>query len=88
MLITECCWIVIKNIYKLKCSSILLREEDYVTLKVYDVLGREISTLVNKEEPPGNYEVEYDASNLTSGIYFYRIQTGDFEETKKMVLMK
>jgi len=59
-----------------------------VTLKVYDVLGNEIAKLVNEEKPVGNYEVEFDASRLTSGIYFYKLQAGDYVETKKMVLMK
>ena len=63
-------------------------ELSFVTIKVYDVLGNEITTLVNEEKPAGNFEVEFNASNLTSGIYFYRIQAGDFVETKKMVLMK
>ena len=63
-------------------------KQTHVSLKVFDVLGREITTLVNKEQPTGNYEVEFDASNLTSGIYFFRIQTGEFVETKKMILMK
>jgi predicted GH43/DUF377 family glycosyl hydrolase len=62
--------------------------QSYVSLKVFDVLGREVATLVSKEQPVGNYEVEFDASTLTSGIYFYRIQARDFVETKKMVLMK
>ena len=53
-----------------------------------DVLGSEITTLVNEEKPVGSYEVEIDASTLPSGIYFYRIQAGSFIETKKMVLMK
>jgi len=51
-------------------------------------LGNEIATLVNQEKPVGSYEVEFDATALTSGIYFYRIQAGSFVETKKMVLMK
>ncbi len=59
-----------------------------VTLKVYDVLGSEVATLVNEEKPVGSYEVEFNASNLPSGIYFYRLQAGSFVETKKMVLMK
>ena len=59
-----------------------------VTLKVYDLLGREIETLVNEEKLPGNYEVKFDGSNLTSGVYFYRLQAGSFSETKKFVLMK
>ncbi len=59
----------------------------HVTLKIYDTLGREIETLVSKEQEPGNYEVKFDASSLSSGIYFYKLQTGDFVETKKMVLL-
>ena len=58
------------------------------TLKVYDVLGNEVATLVNEEKPAGSYEVEFDASSLASGIYFYRLQSGSFNQTKKMILMK
>ena len=60
----------------------------FVTLKVYDVLGNEIATLVEEEKPVGTYEVEFDATGLPSGVYFYRFQAGSFVETKKMVLMK
>jgi len=60
----------------------------FVTLKVYDLLGREIATLVNEEKPAGEYEVEFDASGLTSGIYFYQLKAGQFSETKKMVLLR
>jgi len=63
-------------------------EQSFVTLKVYDVLGSEIETLVDQEKPKGNYEVEFNATNLSSGVYFYRLRAGDFVETKKMVLMK
>jgi hypothetical protein len=59
-----------------------------VTLKVYDMLGNEIATLVNEEKQIGSYELTWNAENLPSGIYFYRLQAGDFVETKKMVLMK
>jgi hypothetical protein len=59
-----------------------------VALKVYDVLGREISTLVNKEMQAGVYEIDYDASTLPSGIYFYRIVSDRYTETKKFVLLK
>ena len=62
--------------------------QSHVSLKVFDVLGREITTLINKEQPQGNYEIEFNASHLTSGIYFYRIQAGPFVMTKKMILMK
>jgi hypothetical protein len=63
-------------------------ELSFVTLKVYDVLGNEIATLVNEEKPVGSYDIEFDANALPSGIYFYRLQAGSFIETKKMVLMK
>ena len=59
-----------------------------VQLKIYDVLGKEVATLVNKQQNPGNYEVKFDASRLTSGIYFYQLKTGSFIQTKKMILMK
>ncbi|MEO8233457.1 MAG: SBBP repeat-containing protein, partial [Ignavibacteriota bacterium] len=59
-----------------------------VTLKVYDVLGDEVATLVNEENPAGFYKVEFDASKLSSGIYFYKIQFEKFVETKKMILLK
>ncbi len=59
-----------------------------VQLKVYDVLGKEVAILINEEKPFGEYEVEFDASDLTSGIYFYQLKAGSFVETKKMVLMK
>ena len=60
----------------------------FVTLKVYDVLGKEIAILVNEEKSAGEYEIEFDGNNLTSGIYFYRLQAGNFVETKKMVILK
>jgi WD40 repeat protein len=59
-----------------------------VTLKVYDVLGREIATLVNERKSPGMYEVQFDGSGLSSGMYFYRLQAGNFVDTKKFVLLK
>jgi hypothetical protein len=61
---------------------------NYVTLKIYDVLGREVATLVNETLKPGTYETEFDGSNYPSGVYYYRITAGDFTETKKMVLIK
>jgi hypothetical protein len=57
-------------------------------LKVYDILGREVATLVNGEKAPGIYEVKFNGSGLPSGVYFYRLQTGSFSQTKKFVLMK
>ena len=60
----------------------------FVTLKVYDVLGKEVANLVNEELSAGTYNFNFDAAKLTSGIYFYRIQTDNFVETKKMTLLK
>lgn len=60
----------------------------FVTLKVYDLLGKEVATLVNEEKPAGNNDVEFNASQLASGIYYYQLRAGDFVETKKMVLMR
>ncbi len=59
-----------------------------VVLKIYDVLGREVTTLMNEEKMPGNYEIKFNGSNLSSGVYFYRMQTNEFIETKKLVLLK
>jgi len=59
-----------------------------VRISVYDILGKEIKVLVNEEKSPGQYEVIFDAKNLASGIYFYTIRTGDFAQTKKMILLK
>jgi len=60
----------------------------FVTLKVYDILGREVATLVNEEKPAGEYEVEFDGSNLPSGVYLYRLTAGEFRDTKKLLLLK
>ena len=60
----------------------------FVTLKIYDILGREVETLVNEQQKAGNYEVNFDASTLSSGIYFYRLQSYSFVESKKMILIK
>ena len=59
-----------------------------VNLKVYNLIGEEITTLVNEDKAAGNYEVEFDASQLPSGVYLYQLNAADFVETKKMVLLK
>jgi len=59
-----------------------------VQLKIYNTLGQEVSTLVNKVQSAGNYEVQFDARNLTSGIYFYRLETNGFVKSQKMILLK
>jgi photosystem II stability/assembly factor-like uncharacterized protein len=60
----------------------------FVSLKVYDVLGQEVATLVNEELHPGTYQVSWDANEKSSGIYYYKLQTGMYSEMKKMVLIK
>ncbi len=57
-------------------------------LIVYDLLGRDVATLVNKVQQPGNYEVTFNGSGLASGVYFYRLKAGEFSDTKKLILMK
>ena len=59
-----------------------------VRLTVYDILGRKVATLVNQIQKPGNYKVEFDASKLTSGVFFYQLNAGEFIDTKKMLLIK
>ena len=59
-----------------------------VTLKVYDLLGREVKLLVNEIKSPGKYIVSFDASSLSSGVYFYKISAGEFSDVKRMVLVK
>ncbi|HZW39865.1 MAG TPA: T9SS type A sorting domain-containing protein [Ignavibacteriaceae bacterium] len=63
-------------------------KQGLVTIKVYDVLGKEIAQLINEKKNIGEYEVEFDGSRLSSGIYFYQIQAGEYLQTRKMVLMK
>jgi hypothetical protein len=60
----------------------------FVTLKVYNILGNEVSTLVNEQKAAGNYNVTFNASQLTTGIYFYTLQSGNFTATKKLILVK
>ncbi len=63
-------------------------EEGLVSLIVYDVLGREVATLVNKKQSPGNYQIVFDASNLSSGVYYYQLEYGSYLQTKKMILLR
>lgn len=60
----------------------------FVTIKVYDITGREVSTIVNKEMTSGSYSVSFDATNLTTGVYFYRLMTSEFTDTKRMIVLK
>jgi len=59
-----------------------------VTLRIFDILGREVASLVNEEKPSGTYSIQWDASTMSSGVYFYRLHAGSFIETKKMILLK
>ncbi len=68
--------------------SYRLPENDHVSLTVYDMLGKRISTLVNQQQSAGTHSVEFDATELSSGLYIYNVQTGKFVESKKMVLIK
>ena len=65
-----------------------IAEMSFVTIKVYDVLGNEIATLINEENPIGNYEIEFNGSSLSSGVYFYKLQVNEYLSVKKMVLLK
>jgi hypothetical protein len=65
-----------------------LSRGENVTIKIYDITGREIATLVNEKLNPGTYEVTFDGSNLPSGVYFYKLQAGDFVQTRKLILLK
>jgi len=68
--------------------SYKIPQTEFVSLKIYDILGREAATLVNEEKPAGSYEVQFNANGLTSGIYFYQLRAGEYSETKKMLLLK
>ena len=65
-----------------------LAENNRVTVKVYDLLGREVAMLVNEEKPAGSYTVQWDATPFASGVYFYSLNSGTFFETKKLLLMR
>lgn len=65
-----------------------LPQTSHVIVQVFSVLGGEIATLVNKEESAGHHEINYDAANMPSGIYIYRVQAGKFTQTRKMLLLK
>lgn len=65
-----------------------LASNEYTTLKVYDIIGKEITTLVNNQMEKGHYEINFDASNLPSGVYLYTLNAGGYKETRKMILMR
>ena len=63
-------------------------QTSFVRITIYDILGKEVSTLVDEQKLSGSYEVQFDGSKLSSGVYFYRLHAGKFLETKKLVLLK
>ncbi|HRP93821.1 MAG TPA: T9SS type A sorting domain-containing protein [Ignavibacteriaceae bacterium] len=80
-------------IYSIPNTTLSGVEGSRVQLKIYDVLGKEIATLVNEEKTAGSYEIEFNSHsgegrNLTSGVYFYTLRAGSFVQTKKMILIK
>ncbi|MBU1299414.1 MAG: T9SS type A sorting domain-containing protein, partial [Bacteroidetes bacterium] len=68
--------------------SFSLPSKSFVSLKVFDALGREVATLLSEELPAGTYSQQWNAASLPSGVYFYRLQSGSFIETKKLVLLR
>ena len=68
--------------------SFTIPKEGFVQLKVYDILGKEVASLVNEEKTAGTYSVRFDGKDFSSGIYFYHLQVGEFTSTKKFILMK
>ena len=71
-------------------TNIRFRISDFgfVSLKIFDVFGREVTTLLNENKQPGEYEVEWNANDVSSGVYYYRLQAGTFTDVKKMLLLK
>jgi hypothetical protein len=68
--------------------NFLVPSSEFVSLKVFDVIGNEVATLVNEEKPAGSYEVAFNAGNLSSGMYLYTLQAGNYTQTKKLILIK
>jgi 1,4-alpha-glucan branching enzyme len=65
-----------------------IADHEFVSLKVFDMLGREVQTLINESKAPGTYSINFDGAGLSSGVYFYRIEAGKFNQIRKMVLLK
>ena len=76
------------HLIRLQQLNIKSRKASFVTIKVYDALGKEIVTLVSEEKPAGIHEVNFEPKDLTSGLYLYKIKAGSFEQTRKMLLLK
>jgi photosystem II stability/assembly factor-like uncharacterized protein len=74
--------------YNIPVVALSVVEGLHVSLKIYDLLGREVAILVNEQQKPGNYKVEWNADNYSSGIYFYKLTAGKFTQTRKMILLR
>jgi len=68
--------------------SFSLPLKSFISLKIFDLLGREVATIVSEQLSAGNHAIKWNAVNMSSGIYFYRLQAGSFTETKKLVLLR
>ncbi|MBU0558090.1 MAG: T9SS type A sorting domain-containing protein [Bacteroidetes bacterium] len=80
-----------RTVIKFQVPSVKTRgsvSQQNIVLKVYDILGQEIRTLINGVHTPGNYTIEFNAEGLSSGIYFYTLNASEFKETKKMILLR
>lgn len=66
----------------------MVNSSENITIKIYNILGKEIKTLLSEYKQPGTYFIDFDASYLPSGVYFYRIISGNYSETKKMMLLR
>jgi len=66
----------------------VLSKESFVTIKIYDILGKEINTIVNKKQSVGEYKIQFDGSQIASGVYFCHMRAGDFSEMRKLVLLR
>jgi hypothetical protein len=68
--------------------SFKLPAQHFVSLKIFDIMGKEVTTIFSEELPAGNYSKQWNAVNIPSGVYFYRLQAGSFTKTKKLMLLK
>ncbi|MBK7629813.1 MAG: T9SS type A sorting domain-containing protein [Ignavibacteriales bacterium] len=68
--------------------SFSISEKSFTTLKIYDILGNEVASLLYEEKPAGRYEIQFDASSLSSGVYLYKLQSNNLVQTRKMILLK
>lgn len=68
--------------------SFALPSKSFVTMKIFDIMGRQVATIISEEMSAGNYSRQWNAANISTGVYFYRLHAGSFTETKKLILLK